>query len=219
MDEYVVPPGMALSVFDNKYSRRKLDGTMQTWAERVREVVAGNFLMDPRLDIERSSGQPYGAFEYRQARAELARTTDLAVAGIMPFSGRHLQHGDDTQPERLLELFSNCSTALFSFQSFRLLLRGCFRAGTLIKMADGSYKPIEELVPGDSVVSFDAERNEFTSSSVAEVHENAPKRMVRVVLDDGESIVCTEDHVFILADGTECVASELAGKDVKHSIK
>ena len=117
MDEYVVPPGMALSVFDNKYSRRKPDGTMQTWAERVREVVAGNFLMDPRLNTELHPDDNSSVLEF-------ARTTDLAVAGIMPFSGRHLQHGDDTQPKRLLELFSNCSTTLFSFQSFRLLLRG-----------------------------------------------------------------------------------------------
>ena len=124
--EYVVPPGMALSVFDNKYSRRKPDGTMQTWAERVREVVAGNFLMDPRLSIERHPDEYFVSIADISAafRAELARTTDLAVAGIMPFSGRHLQHGDNTQPERLLELFSNCSTTLFSFQLFRLLLRG-----------------------------------------------------------------------------------------------
>jgi len=209
MNEYVVPNGMPRSVFDNKYSRRKPDGTMQTWTERVREVVAGNFLLDPR---HQKSG-------FEQMLVERERTTELAVAGIMPFSGRHLQHGDNSQSDRLLELFSNCSTTLFSFQLFRLLLRGCFRAGTLVKMVDGSYKPIEEVVPGDSVMSFDVERGEFTSGSVTKVHENAPKRMVRVVLDDGESIVCTEDHIFILADGTECAASELAGKDVKHGIK
>ena len=45
---FVVPDGMARSIFENKYSRRKDDGTMQTWAERVTEVVEGNFSLDPR---------------------------------------------------------------------------------------------------------------------------------------------------------------------------
>jgi adenosylcobalamin-dependent ribonucleoside-triphosphate reductase len=110
LPEFTVSPGMARAVFDNKYSRPKPDGSMQTWAERVREVVAGNFLLDPR--------------GIRDVAPEFQRTTELAVAGIMPFSGRHLQHGDATQPDKIMELFTNCATAMFSFMSFRLALRG-----------------------------------------------------------------------------------------------
>lgn len=122
LGEYVVPDGMPRSIFENKYSRRKPDGTMQTWAERVREVVAGNFLLDPRR-LQMGDDRK-GAVPWHQAHTEKERTTELAVAGIMPFSGRHLQHGDDAQPDRILELFSNCSTTLFSFQLFLLLLNG-----------------------------------------------------------------------------------------------
>ena len=110
LNEYVVPDGMPRSVFENKYSRRKDDGTLQSYAERAREMVAGNFLMDPRPEAE--------------YRAELELTTALAVGGIFPASGRHLQHGDMDQPNRLMELHTNCSTAMFSFMLFRLLLRG-----------------------------------------------------------------------------------------------
>ena len=39
-------------------------------------------------------------------------------------SGRHLQHGDETQPTRNMEVFTNCSTAATSFLSFYLLLNG-----------------------------------------------------------------------------------------------
>ena len=111
MDDYVVPDGMALSVFQNKYSRRKPDGSFQSWAERVEDVVRSNFMLDPRGDGSAVS-------------AEFRRTLALAKGGVMPFSGRHLQHGDADQPDRLLELHSNCSTALFSFMLLRLLLRG-----------------------------------------------------------------------------------------------
>lgn len=115
---YVVPDGMARSVFENKYSRRKEDGTLQSYEERVREMIYGNFLMDPRWQEE--------ATETNQPKlwADYKRSVELAVAGIMPTSGRHLQHGDETQPDKIMELFTNCSTALFSFMSFRLLLRG-----------------------------------------------------------------------------------------------
>ena len=32
------------------------------------------------------------------------RTLELALKGVMPFSGRHLQHGDETQSEKNMEL-------------------------------------------------------------------------------------------------------------------
>jgi len=120
MSEFSVPTGMPRSVWENKYAR-KLDGTgrqgnarnetgFQSWSDRVSEVVQGNFLLDPR---------PRKVFE-----TELEETLALAKAGIMPFSGRHLQHGDLGQPDRIMESYTNCSTAIFSFIKFWLLLKG-----------------------------------------------------------------------------------------------
>lgn len=119
MREYVVPEGMARAVFDSKYARKKPDGTMQTWAERLEEVVMGNFslVVDTKID--------YGYTGSGRSLRDYERTLELAVAGVMPTSGRHLQQGDFDQSNKILELFSNCTTALFSFMSFRLLLRGC----------------------------------------------------------------------------------------------
>ena len=107
--EYVVPNGMALSIWEDKYSRRKADGTFQTWGERLREVVVGNFLLDQNV---------------KYTEADLEDTLRLAINGVMPFSGRHLQHGDVNQPNKNLEGFTNCSTAAFSFSTFWLLLNG-----------------------------------------------------------------------------------------------
>lgn len=117
--EYIVPAGMPLSVFNSKYSRKKPDGTMQTYAERIRAVVDGNFSLDPRwATTETDWRNPTGL------AAEYLLTQRLAVAGVIPTSGRHLQHGDRDQANRALELHANCSTAMFSFMLFRLLLRG-----------------------------------------------------------------------------------------------
>src|SRR5690606_14704944 len=47
----------------------------------------------------------------------------LRQASIL-MSGRHLQHGDETQPTRNQEVFTNCSTAATSHILFYLLLNG-----------------------------------------------------------------------------------------------
>ena len=39
-------------------------------------------------------------------------------------SGRHLQHGDETQSKRNMEVFTNCATSAMSFLEFYLLLNG-----------------------------------------------------------------------------------------------
>jgi len=108
--EYKVPSGMPLSVFTDRYSRKKKSGDFQTYGERIKEVVRGNFL----LEKEERVGQ----------NTDFDRTLELALKGVMPFSGRHLQHGDDNQPYQTMEQYTNCSTACFSFMMFYLLLNG-----------------------------------------------------------------------------------------------
>jgi adenosylcobalamin-dependent ribonucleoside-triphosphate reductase len=113
LPDFVVPSGMARAVFQNKYSRRKADGTFQTFVERIEDVMLGNFSLHPAWQ----SQPPQLVEEYNAALA-------LGRAGVLATSGRHLQHGDSNQPSKIMELFTNCSSAMFSFMKFRLLLRG-----------------------------------------------------------------------------------------------
>ncbi len=57
-------------------------------------------------------------------QAERARLRNAIASGALLTSGRHLQHGDPGQPERGMELFVNCATAIASFTVFYLLLNG-----------------------------------------------------------------------------------------------
>jgi ribonucleotide reductase class II len=111
-DDYVVPNGMSKEVFIDKYSRKKEDGSYQTWKERINEVVEGNFTLD-RRDINDTS-----------LIIDKALTHDLGRKGIYVLSGRHLQHGDLDQKNKIGELFTNCSTAMFSWVQFWLLMKG-----------------------------------------------------------------------------------------------
>ena len=55
---------------------------------------------------------------------EQARLRNAMASAALITSGRHLQHGDQDQPGRTMEVFTNCATANASFTLFYLLLNG-----------------------------------------------------------------------------------------------
>jgi hypothetical protein len=80
----------------------------EQWADVARRVALGSSLLHP-------SGDQIGEFT--------AMHHHLRQASIL-MSGRHLQHGDENQPNRNMEVFTNCSTSAVSFLTFYLLLNG-----------------------------------------------------------------------------------------------
>lgn len=84
---------------------------------------------------------------------------DAIAAGRILMSGRHLQHGDDTQKTRNLEIMSNCSTAAASFILFYLLLNGSgvgrdYSDNMII--VDWDYAPSLRLVCSPEHPDFDS---------------------------------------------------------------
>lgn len=79
-----------------------------SWANVARRVALGNTLL----------GHP----QTMQVEAELM--TEAIASGSLLMSGRHLQHGDEQQSGRAIEVFTNCSSAAASFAKFYLLLNG-----------------------------------------------------------------------------------------------
>lgn len=77
------------------------------WKDVAFRVAKGNTLLHPE-DSET---------EFLKMHHHLRKATLL-------MSGRHLQHGDVTQPTRNMEVFTNCATAAMSFLKFYLLLNG-----------------------------------------------------------------------------------------------
>lgn len=104
--------GMGQAVADRTINRKKENGEVEEWADVARRVALGNVLLVngkvQKLDIET---------EYTVMNKHLRQATLL-------MSGRHLQHGDELQPTRNMEVFTNCSTAAFSFLEFYNLLNG-----------------------------------------------------------------------------------------------
>lgn len=101
--------GIGDAVADRTINRKKLNGKRETWADVAERVSEGSALLHPVKE-----GQ---AAEFHRMNHHLRQASLL-------MSGRHLQHGDDTQPERNQELFTNCSTSASTFLTFYLLLNG-----------------------------------------------------------------------------------------------
>lgn len=96
-----IDPGMGMAVAKRTYLRPG-----ECWADVAMRVAQGNCSLAPTTDNECSEV-----------------TKAIAKATLLP-AGRHLQHGDLTQKNRNIEVFSNCSTANSSFVKFYLLLNG-----------------------------------------------------------------------------------------------
>lgn len=73
--------------------------------------------------------------------------------------------------------------------------RTCFPAGTAVETPSGRV-PIESLKAGDLVIGGSREPR-----LVLETHMRHSNRLVRVRLSNGESVVCTTDHLWLTASG------------------
>ncbi|MBT3249589.1 MAG: ribonucleoside-diphosphate reductase [Candidatus Pacebacteria bacterium] len=82
----------------------------EKWSEIAERVALGNSMLI-------TGDKKYQKSEYKVLRKHISN-------GSLLMSGRHLQHGDDTQPGRNMEVFTNCSTAASSFVLFYLLMNG-----------------------------------------------------------------------------------------------
>lgn len=100
-------PGMGEAVADRTINRKLANGKREKWADVAKRVSIGNALLHKEMFDEEFS----------------AMHKHLRKASLL-MSGRHLQHGDENQPSRNMEVFTNCSTAATSFLSFYLLLNG-----------------------------------------------------------------------------------------------
>lgn len=94
---------------------------IENWADVAERVATGNALLDPRDGWERRTSDQKGPSHFS---AEFSAMHHHLRQASLLMSGRHLQHGDATQPQRNMEVFTNCSTSAMSFLLFYLLLNG-----------------------------------------------------------------------------------------------
>jgi hypothetical protein len=92
----------------------------------------------------------------------------------------------------------------------------CFAAGTLVLLADGSCKPIEQIQPNEKVLAAAESDPEgpLHACRVVETYHNEPKRLLAVRLAGAsEPIRCTFKHPFYVRSKGWTAAEELVSGD------
>lgn len=99
---------------------------------------------------------------------------------------------------------------------FYLHQQFCLVGDTQIKLIDGTNPTIEEMTSryerGDRdmwVYSYDHEKKKIVPGHVTWASNQGKKRCVEVTIDNGEKIVASFDHPFLLRDGTYVWAENL----------
>lgn len=101
-------PGIGQAVAERTILR-KTNEKWETWEDVAKRVALGNSLL---CKTKQEQQEEYEILKNHISQANI----------IM--SGRHLQHGDESQVKRNIECFSNCSSSCTSFSLFYLLMNG-----------------------------------------------------------------------------------------------
>jgi hypothetical protein len=104
-------PGMGEAVAERTVARL-IDGRREQWSDVALRVTTGNISLVPEHFPASVLEREFHAMHHHLRQASLL------------MSGRHLQHGDATQPTRPMEVFTNCAPRPRPFLSFYLLLNG-----------------------------------------------------------------------------------------------
>lgn len=121
-------PTIGEAVAKRSFLRKNDKGEYETWGDVAERVALGNTLLHPT-----------GKRDFKQLRNHIASGTILT-------SGRHLQHGDNEQPGKGAEKFTNCSTASTATLLMYLALNGsgvgtCYDDDVMDASVDWSYCP------------------------------------------------------------------------------
>ncbi|WP_169514629.1 Hint domain-containing protein [Actinokineospora enzanensis] len=83
-----------------------------------------------------------------------------------------------------------------------------FIPGTLVLLADGNARPIEQVQLGDRVLATDPQSGEMRPQAVvAVITGEGNKRLVDITIDSGATLTATEGHPFWSATSGHWVAA------------
>lgn len=97
----------------------------------------------------------------------------------------------------------------------------CFDAGTQILMSDNTYKNIEDIIIGDTVLSYNEETGDFEEDVVTNtIVKHDSDDLVYVVLSDGTKLGMRAYHPLLTTEGWKSLRPDLAetAVDIKDGV-
>lgn len=93
-------------------------------------------------------------------------------------------------------------------------LHGCVSKDTEVTLADGSTKPISEIIIGTSILSYDTERNKIEFDTVKNVIvQELEKDWLELTFENKHALKCTEDHPLFTLNRGWVEAKDLTEND------
>ncbi len=93
--------------------------------------------------------------------------------------------------------------------------RGCFGAGTMVTLFDGTRRPIERLQPGDQVLAWDKWLGMAVGKSVLFCRAYAPEPVVAITVQGvGEELRVTAKHQFYVRGQWRFIGGVVAGEEL-----
>jgi len=89
----------------------------------------------------------------------------------------------------------NHTYATMEMFSKQIVSGGCFEEGTLIRLSDGSNKPIDQIEVGDIVITRDGARDVTHTWDPNTLLEGEPD-CYELEFEDGHKVVCSDTHPF-----------------------
>lgn len=124
---------------------------------------------------------------------------------------------DAPLPARHLVDMSSYHYTIEGFPSVSLIGQlGCLAAGTLIDMADGSQKPIEEVRKGDDVVCFDEDTGQCRVRPVVADWNRQAVDLWRIELYNNRSLLVTSEHPVWTKSGWKKVEDLGVGDEIGY---
>jgi hypothetical protein len=82
----------------------------------------------------------------------------------------------------------------------------CFAAGTMVKMADGTEKTIENITYGDKILSYNFSENKTENAIVLATDNRKHHNLLQIKTEKG-SITTTDDHPFYIKGKGWCAVN------------
>ena len=105
-------------------------------------------------------------------------------------------------PKKVYNLKRVSDNNNFYANSFLAHNRSCFIAGTEIIIKDGDVKNIEDIVVGDTVLSYNIELGITEEQSVVDTKQPLHDDLVTYTFSNGTELTCTFDHPFFVNNHT-----------------